>query len=320
VPRGINFLVLYLSPTLLVLMALMYFVVFRRTLSVGFALAIGVLITLELVAHTLLGSRGAIVGFLQTCLITLLAVHGSIQIKRRLVGLGVALLPIFVAFLVGTFFLSSYIRTARVVDGADLSVGIEMASGAGEAARDRALEVVLGTVASRVGFLDFSAEIIAHRDHYSSVINLPTYGRSIVDNLLTPGIDFFDQPKISNSLLFVYRGIGDPTRSIPTEEYQSDQLGIHGEFYALGGWASLPFFFIAAFLFKRTFDRLSSPNPFVLSMMRVVVLYLFMRLIESFGMDWVLIDGLPLAMAIVLYSYFFAARRVRPHAPAVAAP
>lgn len=317
VPRGINFLVLYFSPMVLVLMALLYFVVFRRTLTFGFALVLGLLIAAELIAHTLLGSRGAIVGFLQTVLVVLLAVHGCVRISRGAVVTGVALLPVIIIMLIGAFVLSSYVRAVRNTEGAGLDVGLQRVAEAADLASDRTAEMVFAGVANRVGYLDFSMEIIAHRDHYARVINLPNYGKSLVDNLLTPGIDFFDQPKISNSLLFVYRGIGQPTRLIPSEEYQSDQLGIHGEFYALGGWASLPAFFLVAFLFKRAFDRMAHHNPFVLAMLRVLVLYVFMRLIESFGMDWVIIDALPLAVGIVIYSYFFAARRTR--APAVPA-
>jgi hypothetical protein len=311
VPRGINFLVLYLSPTLLVLMALIYFVVFKRKLGMWFAVILGLLIAGELVAHTLLGSRGAIVGFLQTVLIVILAVHGCVRISRGTVIMGVALLPIIVVALIGAFVLSTYIRTARSTEGAALSVGLERAAEARSVVDDRATDVLLGGVAARVGYLDFSAEIMALREQYARVINLPAYGKSLIDNLLTPGVDFFDQPKISNSLMFVYRDEGTPTRRISAEEYQSDQLGIHGEFYVLARWASLPLFFLVGCLFKRCFDSLKHRNPFVLAMSRVTVLYVFMRFMESFGMDWVIIDSLPVATAVVIYGYFFSARRER---------
>jgi hypothetical protein len=311
VPRGINFLVLYLSPTLLVLMALLYYVVFKRKLGRWFAVIIGLLIAGELVAHTLLGSRGAVVGFLQTVLVVILAVHGCVRIRRGFVVAGLLLLPFIVVALIGAFMVSSYIRVARVTEGANLSVGLQRAGEAGTAMGERAIDAVLASVASRIGYLDFSADVMAHREEFASVINLPTYGKSLIDNLLTPGVDFFDQPKISNSLMFIYRDLGPPTRSIPEDEYQSDQLGIHGEFYALAGWGALPFFFLVAFLFKRCFDSLKFANPFVLAMQRVVVLYVFMRLIESFGMDWVIIDALPVATAVVIYAYFFSARRER---------
>jgi hypothetical protein len=77
--------------------------------------------------------------------------------------------------------------------------------------------------------------------------------------------------------------------------------------------------FFVAFLFKRMFDAVSSANPFTHAMLRVVVLFAFWRLIDSFGVDWLVIDVLPLVAAVFIYGFFFAARR-RGAKRAVAAP
>src|SRR5262249_27795051 len=135
-------------------------------------------------------------------------------------------------------------------------------------------------------------------------------GRSIVDNLLTPGFDVYDQPKIANSLQFVYFGLGAPSKMEANEVYQSDQLGIYGEFYALFGYGCLPLLFLIGLLLKRTYVRLHSTNPFTLAAKRAVTLFIFMKLIDSFGIDWVLIESLPLVAAIYAYSVFFAGRRI----------
>jgi hypothetical protein len=182
------------------------------------------------------------------------------------------------------------------------------------------LDLVLPPVFSRAGFFDYSAEIIAHRDTYRSVLNLGAYGRSIVDNVLTPGFDVFDQPKISNSLLFVYRDWGEPSKEVVSvmEGYQSDQLGVYGEWYGLFGYWSLPALLLGAYLLKRAYVHMKSINPFVLMMKRVVVLFVFERVLDSFGLDWTIEETIPLAVAIVIYSMFFSIRRSKtapPHEP-----
>ena len=321
VPRGLNFLVLYFSPTILLLMAVAYFALFRRSLGPVFALTIVALVGIELIAHTLLGSRGAIVGFLQSCMLVGLAVRGSIKFSRRFVTIGILSLPLVALLMVGAFVISTYIRTMRNTEGMSLQVGVQAAANYGDQdIAPQTVEYMLGGVAARVGFLDFSAEIIAHRQEYARVLNLPAYGRSIIDNLLTPGIDFYDQPKISNSLQFAYRDLGAPSKALTAEQYQSDQFGIYGESYALLGWVALPVLFAVAFALQRLFALMRGANPFVLAIARVVPLFVFSRLIDSFGLDWLIIDTLPLIAAVFIYGFFFPTRRVLPAATAAAHP
>ena len=91
------------------------------------------------------------------------------------------------------------------------------------------------------------------------------------------------------------------------ESYQSDQFGIYGEYYALFNWVSLPLFFLTAVLLKRIYVRLRRENPFVLVMMRVVVLSVWIKIINSYGLDWTIIETVPLVTAIYLYTFFFRA-------------
>ena len=71
---------------------------------------------------------------------------------------------------------------------------------------------MLPPIFNRAGFFDYSAEIIAHSDRYKEEFNLATYAKSIIDNLLTPGFDVYDQPKISNALQFIYADLGKPSK------------------------------------------------------------------------------------------------------------
>jgi hypothetical protein len=308
--RIVGFLELFVSSNVIILMALAYYFLFRQSLSRGFAVILGSLILLDMAIHTLTGSRSAIVTIIQDCVFVGLAMSGRLQLRRVWVVLGLIALPSVVVLLIGAFIVSTYNRSSRQL-GASFNL-TQAIHTAGEAGTDipiqEGLETTLPLVFARAGFLDYSIEAIAHRAEYLSVINLPAYGESIVDNILTPGFDVYDMPKIANALEFVYMDWGRPSKIDVPESYQSDPLGIYGEFYVLWRYASLPLIFVTAFLFKRLYIRARSGNPFFLVVKRVIILYLFLEIIRSFGIDWVLAETVPIVAAIYLYKYFFASK------------
>lgn len=311
VPRGLEFLTLFLAPDIIVLLSLSYYLVFRQLLGRSFTLVIAVLLIIEMAVHTLLGSRSALVGFIYNCLFVALALWGAIEVRRKYVFLGVALLPVLVGLLVVSFALSTFNRVNKEL-GSVLTVRSALALAAewrGQQSLGADLEVVLPPIFSRAGFFDFSAEIIAHRRQYQSVINPASYAKSIIDNVLTPGFDVFDYPKISNALQFVYGDFGTPLKSQVDFSYHSDQLGIYGEFYALFAYWSLPLLFLMALILKGIYVRLQNDNPFRLVAKRAVLLYVFKKIIDSYGVDWTILETLPLLTALVAYSWFFAGRR-----------
>ena len=282
----------FFEPRTVIMMALTYYLLFRQSLPRKFALAIGALIVVEMVVHTLAGSRSAIVAFIENCTMVFLAIAGCIRFPRRYLIWGIATSPIVLVLLVGSFAISTYNRAHREVGpGASFDVGQALAS-AKESGTDLvsgpSVDLILPPIFARAGFLDFSAEIIAHREQYRSVLNLPTYAKSIVDNDFTPGFDVFDQPKIATELQFVYQGWGVPTKEEAAEFYQSDQFGIYGELFALFGYGSLLAFLLVAYLLKRAFMAMRGVNPFTLAMKRVVVLFVFVDLLHSYGIDWVI--------------------------------
>jgi hypothetical protein len=307
IPRIVGYIGLFLAPNVILLMTLAYFLLYRNSVSKAVRVALALLILLQMVAQTLSGSRSAITMVIQDWMMVVLALASTIKFSRRLLVLGSVLVPALVVILVGTFTVSTFVRDNKE-RGASVDVGrtIETADeSASELLSNSVLSIVLPPIFDRAGYFDFSAEIIAHREFYKSVINLPTYGKSIVDNLLTPGFDIYDQPKISNALQFIYNGFGTPSKRSVSDSYQSDQLGIYGELYGLFGYASLPLFFLVTFLIKLLYVRLRYTIPFVFAMKRVVVLAIFGKIVDSYGFDWTLIEAVPLVTAIFLYTSIF---------------
>ncbi|MGB6354531.1 MAG: hypothetical protein WBF21_11175 [Steroidobacteraceae bacterium] len=312
VPRVVDFIGIFISPPIILLMALSYFILYRRTLDRKPAIAIAVLIGLEILAHTLAGSRSGITTLIQNIMLAVLAISSCIRIRRKYFILGCVLAPFVLVVLIGTFAISTFNRGHRDGEATlSLSQAVGLAGQAfAELSANSELEIVLPPVFDRAGFFDYSAEIIAHRDIYKQVFNLSTYAKSIIDNLLTPGFDVYDQPKIANTLQFVYQDLGEPSKEEVTEQYQSDQFGIYGELYGLFAYASLPLFFLIAFLLKRVYVRLRSENPFTLAMKRLIVLSVFVKIVDSYGMDWTIIETIPFVVAIYLYKYLFRSRPV----------
>lgn len=308
VPRVVQVASLFLGQSLILLMALTYFVVFRSVLNWRVAVGLLTLVSFEMLLHTLAGSRSAIVNTLQNVLIVMLAFAGAIRIRWRHVMLGLVLAPALAMLLVASFTISTYLRASNNNGPFSAGSALDMSQSAGERlTQDYVLKVGLPVMLSRAGFFDYSADLIAHRTQYERVVNIPAYLRSITDNVLTPGYDIFDQPKISNSLRFAYDDQGRPSKRVSAEEYQSDQLGIYGELFVLFGYASLPLFFVGAVLFKRVYAAFKDANPFQLTIKRVVTLSLFVAVINSFGLDWALLNLVSLVVALYMYRYFFAA-------------
>jgi hypothetical protein len=311
VPRVFNFLTIFVAQDIVLLMTMAYYFMFKQSLTKKVGSFIVAMIVVDIVIHTLLGSRSGIVDTIQNYILVALVIAGCVQVGRKYFLLGIVFLPVLVILLIGSFAISTYNRTFRGEGTLDVSRAVDLAvESRSELSMETTLDKVVPLIAARAGFFDFSAEIIAHKDQYASVINLSSYAKSIVDNLLTPGFDVYDQPKISNALQFVYNGWGAPSKELVSESYQSDQLGIYGELYALFGYASLPLFLLIAFLFKRVYGRVRSENPFVLAMKRVVVLWVFVRTMNSYGFDWTLLEIIPRIAAIYIYQFFFRSKLI----------
>ncbi len=309
-PRALRFLLIFVRQDIVLLMALVYFVVFRKRLSRQFAVALGVVLVLDIVLHTLAGSRGAVVVVLQNLMYVTLGFAGVIEVRRRTAAVGALLSPLLIGVMIVTFTVASYLRVmVGTVSNDDFSLtkAIETSQTAGDRlTRDYALESGIPLIMSRVGYFDYSAEVIAHKDHYARIINFAAYGKSIVDNILSPGFDVFDQPKIANAMRFAYEDLGEPSKSRADDEYQSDQIGIYGEMYMLFGWGALAIFLVGGVCFKLLYRAFRDPDPFRLTVKRVVTLSLFAFVINSYGLDWILLDLVTWMVMFQLYRFFFA--------------
>lgn len=312
IPRQYQWLTLFLTPGIIGLMSITYYFIYRRSLSQRFIVLLMLLIAVEMGLATLLGSRSAIFGFIQNFLVAILAVFGSFQMQRRYVWLAALVVPVIIGLLIASFAIGTFNRAKKEVGVSfDVSRALEVAKDPAEdLSVGASLPDVLPQLWARAAFLDFSAELMANQDRYRVLINPTTYAESIVDNILTPGFDVYGQPLVAQSLQFIYADMGKPSKEVISENYQSDQLGVYGEFYVLAGYWCLPVLFLVTYALKRVYLAFRDPQPFQLVMKRIVVLFIYMQFIRSFGIDYIILVTLPLVASMYLYRWFFASRRV----------
>ena len=146
-----------------------------------------------------------------------------------------------------------------------------------------------GPAFDRIAYLDFTIDAIKNSNEYADVVSLPLEIASIVDGL-TPGFDIFNAPKIANVLSAVYLSQPDRKYRVNSESYQSDQLGVYGEYFILFyKWLSLPLFTISAYILVRIYYLNFFKNTFNSLVWRAFILSLFYQWLISYGLDWLII-------------------------------
>jgi hypothetical protein len=152
---------------------------------------------------------------------------------------------------------------------------------------------IMQKLSDRIGYLDYNSEVIENADKYRVIINPSVYFKSLIDNILTPGFDIYNQPKIQYLLAYVYQNRQDsPKKSMIENSYQSDAIGIFGESYILFGVFGLAFIAICAHIFQYILNQLDGFQGFGFYFLKVYVVLIFYELILSFGIDQVLIGAI----------------------------
>jgi hypothetical protein len=258
--------------------------------------------------QTLTGSRSAILTVINYLIFALLAIYDHIKVDKKYLVLGGILLPVMIVIFAVTTYLRPRLEnraeigneTFQVLKEFDLHEVVVEGS-----------DLVLAEVSDRIGFLDYCAETISNSDKYSSIFNLKYYFESIVDNVLTPGFTVFDTPRVANATNFIYNEKGTPSLARVAEAYQSDEFTMYGEFYALfGGWFSLIPIFFTGYFFKKIYFNVKQNNIYTYYLKRAIILYVFYSLLNSFGLDWMLLDIISIFFTFMIFKSFFKFKRI----------
>lgn len=294
---------LFINLGTILFMVIVFLLLFKAKINNKVRIISIIAIALMVILQTLTGSRSAILGLINYLIFALLAIHDHVKVKTKYLILGSFLLPIMLGIFAITTFLRPRLENRAVIGSETFSVLKEFDF---QGTVSEGSNLVLAGVFDRIGFLDYCAETISNADQYSQIFNPVYYFKSIVDNILTPGFTVFDTPRVSNATTFVYNNIGVPSLSKVNEAYQSDEFTLYGEFYALfGKWFSLIPIFFLGFFFKSIYLNLNQNNIYQFYLKRALILFVFYGTLNSFGLDWILLDVVAIFFTYQIFKRFF---------------
>lgn len=258
------------------------------------------------VLMTLSGSRSGFLTVGMLMLIGILAVKQRMMISKKIILICLIIIPVAMIF----FVTATFKRQLDIKDTITVE-HLYLANDYGIFGSD-IMEKNLSLIYYRLGFLDWSTELIANRQKFARVINGQYYIESITDNVLTPGFDVFGTAKASNALGYVRSGLPIPHKNQISEAYNSEQMGIYGEYYVLFyGYPALVVFFLLAFAFQRAFVTFKTTNVLLACLYRAVLLNLFYIWMNSFGMDWFALDIVSAIITTFLFARYYVSNRKR---------
>ena len=303
----------FLTPNMILIVIAIYVISFRNNLPVTYKVLL-VLGTLTIfVLQTLSYSRSGLLTLVDNILIIILVLLPRLRFRKKFVYLGFLFLPVFLFLSLLLFSISTLSRQTKGEDGLRITEKAKLLVDSRSIIQEsRTYELYLGQAFSRAGYFDYSAELIAHNVRYKDVFTLQNYFKSIVDNILTPGFDIFDQPMLSNSLKYAEGNLGSfSKKQEATDTYHTDQFGLYGEVYNIFGYFSLIFLYFLAFYLKRLFVYKVSLNPVIVGLKNFTILYIFYRLFNSFGIDWILMNLFTLTGSFYLISRIIQVRPIK---------
>lgn len=298
----------FLTPKIILIVLAAYVIVFRNRLPSIYIKIVLCGALMILILQTLAFSRGGILSFVDNVLIVSLALLPTLRLRRKYVIIGFIMIPFLLAIALNVYALSTTARMIKVDKEYTLTEKVELLQESKKIlVNNPKSDSFIGKAFARAGYFDFSAEIIANSDYYADTLTVGNYFKSIVDNLLTPGFDVFDQPKLSNSLKYAYsNNLRDVSISKDTDaSYHTDHLGLYGEMYSLFNYASLFVVYFIAYLLKYAFRYKGRLSPRIIALNRVFILGIFFQWMNSFGLDWVLINIVFLGVSYYCLSKIF---------------
>ena len=302
--RFAGYIMLFVNVNLILLFTFTYLAMNFNKVSNTNRIAFLTLITFFTVGTTLSGSRAALLALACYLLVAVLSVKGKIIFNKKMLLISIIIIP--VALLL--FISATYIRN---VDGRHLARTkqlniLQEADLIG--AKD--ISLLCRPISGRIGFLDYSTMLIRNQERYSKIINFQYYFESIIDNVLTPGFNVFGTIRVSHAMPYI-----SSMRAVPTHEekrqmgYQSDMPTVYGEYYVLfHGYLALIIFFISSYIFKKIYLSIRSKDPFLFYLYRALVLFVFYLWLNSFGLDWMLLDLVSIIITVGLFKNFYKMR------------
>ncbi len=280
------FVLLFFHQEAVLLFTFSFVLYYINSISKKYIIIYVLLIIFFIIYVTLAGSRSALLTIFTLFLFSILAVRNDLKINILAFIFSVIIIPVsFLFYLTATFN-----RGLENKINNPLTLISEMNEQ--NVFESEKVDFFISRLADRLGFYDYNTILISKPDKYNKVVNAKFYLSSIIDNLLTPGFDIFDTPKASLALGAVANNENAIKKSKIGESYQSDMLGIFGEYSVLfNKYFSLLLFFATAFIFQYFYNFFEIFNDFKSILFKSLLLSIFYTWVNSFGIDWIIIEA-----------------------------
>lgn len=311
---GNKFLSYYLSifhPTVVLLLFLVYYVVNSQADSAKNRIILLLFVLLSFILLiTLIGGRKTLLALIMYTGIISYVMRYRVYLSYKMIFI--------VALLVGVSFIlydiSTFYRWARFTQLNTLNQSLDFSS-LFFSYLDKGVMQTEGftKIFDRLGFLDYEVDSMASADLYRSVINPSYYMKSIIDNTI-PGFTFFDVVRAAQTKNFLQTfGYVPNSDDLKLQGFYNSQLiGGFSEMYILfNGYFAIPFFYFIGLLFAYCYSIINLSDPYYTVLLRVLILLFFVGgagFLESFGLDWFVINLLFLSIAVTLTYPLFRSR------------
>jgi hypothetical protein len=296
----------FINCYLILLFTFVYIAINYKNIKPTYRTILLFLIIIFVLFNTLAGNRSGILTLAVFLMIASLSFKGTVILNKKAILIATILIPISIIL----FYIATYIRQISANRGivSTQQLAIIKESNIFDTEYNDYLN---RTMFFRLGFLDPAADVIKNKERYSRIINIVYYFKSIIDNVLTPGFNVFDTPKVANSLRYIYRDLDLPKHEDIMAAYNSDMLTIYGEYYVLfGGYFALIIFFIISYIFKTIYLSVKSKDIFLFYLYRALILFIFYSWLNSFGLDWMMFDIISIFITVFLFKNFYRSRQV----------
>lgn len=268
----------------LLLFTFVYLLVNYKVISNKYIVLFIIAIAIQVVIQTLGGSRSGIFS-LVVLFVPALLVLNKTNIKIRYFIIGAVLLPVMVFI----YSFSSQMRSESMLY-ADTEDKIALISRVSENISSDNVETIISPILGRMAYVEASVTCIKEREGFSSFLNPIYCFKSVVDNVLTPGFDVFNVPRMSICVQPYYNGSLNlsKTQSSKTQNYLSLSFTMFGESYAMFyGWIGLLAICLFCYYIRYLYLKFNKRSNYIAMS---IVVYLFYTIIISYGFDWFLLD------------------------------
>lgn len=295
----------FIKVDLIMLFTFVYLTVNAKKISLKHLSICLIIITIFTILTTLHASRSALLTLASLLFFAIISAKGRITLNKKAILILTILIPISVMIFTFATYIRAFVSGRAVVSTKQLTI-LKQA----DFLVSKDIKMLLRPVFDRIGYLDYSAVVINNQERYRKILNFQYYFKSIIDNVLTPGFNVYGTPRVSHSMSYIARRESVPTHEDISAAYQSDMPTVYGEYYVLfHGYPAIIILFVFSYIFKKAYLLIRSKDTFLFYLYRALVLYGFYLWLNSFGIDWMMLDLVGIIINVSLFKKFYQMRR-----------